>query len=434
MRYSNSAILLATASLPAASEAKAYIFAQTKSNSYNHCKEGSSVYAGYCVDCTSWRNDHLSSADASVVVNRDRIMVSTSADDKPIRRSVMHLTEQTTNELPLPPMEMKLPNTPTITLSNSNDATEDFIMKAKASVAHQKEHSSNVSDQQIMRTFQDEKEKNSDTDQSFMRQLASSFLLLGVAATAYVTTHKHERRKLRLKTPKKGSKVDIPAVLTDLLTPDLAPATPLSLDMPDQEQEEKISKLKEENQFLRNKIEILTAMERSITENDGDCSSASSSKKEATDEDCALSARRSISSVRSMDKVGNESDWENMNEDYFPGSPTMDVTSTLEILQNQVNELKEELKETKERLQKAMQANTTLNDAHDRKHEELEALKSEMNEAWLSFEDTYASQLKEINKVEGRNRKLISENEDLKASNRDLAAKIGRMLRRKRSR
>jgi regulator of replication initiation timing len=123
-----------------------------------------------------------------------------------------------------------------------------------------------------------------------------------------------------------------------------------------------------------------------------------------------------------------------MNEDYLPGSPTMNVSSTLEILQNQVNELKEELKETKERLQKAMQANTTLNDAHDRKHEELEALKSEMNEAWLSFEDTYASQLKEINKVEGRNRKLISENEDLKASNRDLAAKIGRMLRRKRSR
>lgn len=432
MRYSNSAILLATASLPAASEAKAYIFAQTKSNSYNHCKEGSSVYAGYCVDCTSWRNDHLSSADASVPVNRDRIMVSTP-DDRPIRRSVMHSTEQTTNELPLPTMEMKLPNTSTITLSDSNDATEDFIMKVKASVAHQKEHSSNVSDQQIMHTFQDEKEKNSDTDQSFMRQLASSFLLLGVAATAYVTTNKHERRKLRLKTPKKGSKVDIPAVLTDL-PPELAPATPLSLDMPDQEQEEKISKLKEENKFLRNKIEVLTAMERSITENDGECSSASSSKKEATDEDCALSARRSISSVRSMDKVGNESDWENMNEDYLPGSPTMNVTSTLEILQNQVNELKEELKETKERLQKAMQANTTLNDAHDRKHEELEALKSEMNEAWLRFEDTYSSQLKEINKVEGRNRKLLCENEDLKTSNRDLAAKLGRMLRRKRSR
>src|SRR5210317_1740274 len=170
MRYSNSAILLATASLPAASEAKAYIFAQTKSNSYNHCKEGSSVYAGYCVDCTSWRNDHLSSADASVPVNRDRIMVSTP-DDRPIRRSVMHSTEQTTNELPLPPMEMKLPNTPTITLSDSNDATEDFIMKVKASIAHQKEHPSNVSDQQIMHTFPDEKEKNSDTDQSFMRQL-----------------------------------------------------------------------------------------------------------------------------------------------------------------------------------------------------------------------------------------------------------------------
>lgn len=432
MRYSNSAILLATASLPAASEAKAYIFAQTKSNSYNHYKEGSSVYAGYCVDCTSWRNDHLTSADGSVAVNRDRIMVSTP-DDRPIRRSVMHSTEQTTNELPLPTMEMKLPNTSTITLSDSNDATEDFIMKVKASVAHQKEHSSNVSDQQIMHTFQDEKEKNSDTDQSFMRQLASSFLLLGVAATAYVTTNKHERRKLRLKTPKKGSKVDIPAVLTDL-PPDLAPATPLSLDMPDQEQEEKISKLKEENKFLRNKIEVLTAMERSITENDGECSSASSSKKEATDEDCALSARRSISSVRSMDKVGNESDWENMNEDYLPGSPTMNVTSTLEILQNQVNELKEELKETKQRLQKAMQANTTLNDAHDRKHEELEALKSEMNEAWLRFEDTYSSQLKEINKVEGRNRKLLCENEDLKTSNRDLAAKLGRMLRRKRSR
>lgn len=432
MRYSNSAILLATASLPAASEAKAYIFAQTKSNSYNHCKEGSSVYAGYCVDCTSWRNDHLSSADASVPVNRDRIMVSTS-DDKPIRRSVMHSTEQTTNVLPLPTLEIKLPNTPTIRLSDSIDATEDFITKVKASVAHQKAHSSNVSDQQIMHNFPDEKEKNSGTDQSFMRQLASSFLLLGVAATAFVTTSKHERRKLRLKTPKKGSNVDIPAVLTDL-PPDLAPATPLSLDMPDQEQEGKITKLKEENKFLWNKIEVLTAMERSITENDGECSSASSLKKEARDEDCALIARQSIVSVRSMGRVGNESDWDYMNEDYLPGSPTMNVTSTLEILQNQVNELKEELKETKERLQKAMQANTTLNDAHDRKHEELEALKSEMNEAWLSFEDTYASQLKEINKVEGLNRKLKGENEDLKASNRDLAAKIGRMLRRKRSR
>lgn len=396
------------------------------------------MYAGYCVDCTSWRNDHLSSADddddASVPVSRDRIMVSTP-DDRPIRRSVMHLTEQTTNELPVPTMEMKLPSTPTITLSDSNDATEDFIMKVKASVAQQKAHSSNVSDQQIMHTVLDEKEKNSDTDQSFMRQLASSFLILGVAATAYITTNKHERRKLRLKTPKKGSKVDIPAVLTDL-PPDLAPATPLSLDMPDQEQEEKISKLKEENQFLRNKIEVLTAMERSITENDGECSSASASslKKEARDGDCALIARQSIGSVRSMDRVRNEADWENMSEDYLPGSPTMNVSSTLEILQNQVNELKEELKETKERLQKAIQANTTLNDAHDRKHEELEALKSEMNEAWLSFEDTYASQLKEINKVEGRNRKLQCENEDLKTSNRDLAAKLGRMLRRKRSR
>lgn len=434
MRYSNPAILLATASLPAASEAKAYIFAQTKSNSYSHCKEGSSVYAGYCVDCTSWRNDCLSSADASAPVNRDRIMVSIP-NDRPIRRSVMHSKEQTTNELPhLPMMEMKLHNTPTIKLSDSNYATEDFIMKAKASVAHQKAHSSNVSDQQIMHTFHDEKEKNSDTDQSFMRQLASSFLLIGVAATAYVTTNKHERRKLRLKTPKKGSKVDIPALLTDL-PPDLAPAeTPLSMDMPNQEQEVKISKLKEENQFLRNKLEVLTAMERSITENNGECSSASSSKKEATDEDCALIARQSIGSVRSMDRVGNESDWENMNEDYLHGSPTMNVSSTLEILQNQINELKEELKETKERLQKAMQANATLNDAHDRKHEELEALKSDMNEAWLSFEDTYSSQLKEINKVEGRNRKLLSENEDLKSSNRDLAAKLGRMLRRKRSR
>jgi regulator of replication initiation timing len=148
--------------------------------------------------------------------------------------------------------------------------------------------------------------------------------------------------------------------------------------------EDEVSKLREENKILKKKLDYFTLMERSI---------------------------RNLGSICGD---GNEADWNTT----FPNA------STLQALQQQVNELKEELERTKERLQSVIKTNIVLNDAHDRKHQESEALKEEMEKSWGKFEETYTSQRQEMSKVEEGSRKLANENDVLKLQNKELALRL----------
>jgi chromosome segregation ATPase len=83
------------------------------------------------------------------------------------------------------------------------------------------------------------------------------------------------------------------------------------------------------------------------------------------------------------------------------------ASASIEKLKSEVNELKKEQGQTQKRLQSAYEANI--------------ALEKDMEK----FAETFATQHAEMQQIAGRVRKLVSQNEALKSSNKDLAMRLG---------
>ena len=350
MMYTNAAVILviASTSLPS-SDARAYVFSHMNKTCVRYQpRSDGPLYAGYCVGCSAWKH-RFPSIDALRPLDECKFSKTASAEahDMKIRR-VSELPE----ELPTHMMEMEQYVSPNTSLPDSTDVTDGLRIMEDGNLDEE--------------------------GHSFVRQLIASILLFGVAATSYLSYNTKKRNKFTIKTPKKGLKITIP---TDL-PPDLACATPLSIedDLPDSKEE--ISTLREENQILQDKLAYYTAKERSYNK--------------------SMACNPNVS-------IGY----------HHIQSPKVN-------LHNQIDDLKEELKEKNERLRNAINTNIVLNDAHDRKHNKLKILQDEMEMSWKKFEETYETQHREMQRVEERERKLLRENNDLKSSNRDLALKLNK--------
>ena len=351
--YTSAVIILVIASTsPHSSDARAYIFAHlNKKCVRNPTRFNRPLYAGYCVGCLAWKNG-FPSIDALRPLDECnfRKMASTDAHDMNIRR-----VGELAGELPMHMMGMGQHVHPTTSLSDFAGITGGLIKT--------------------------EDGNRDEEDHSFVRHLIASLLLLGVSASScYILSNTTKKsNKFEVKTPKKDLRIAIP---TDL-PPDLACATPMSMEDELPECGEEISTLRDENQILQDKLAYYTAMERSYNK-----------------------------------------------------SIKVNATAIIRTQHNQIEDLKEELKETNQRLRNAINTNIFLNDAHDREHHKLKILQDEMEMSWKKFEETYETQQHEMRRVEERVRNLLCENNDLKSSNRDLALKLNRRIQlecRKRS-
>jgi chromosome segregation ATPase len=97
--------------------------------------------------------------------------------------------------------------------------------------------------------------------------------------------------------------------------------------------------------------------------------------------------------------------------------PTTSSLLTIETLQTEITQLTEELTQTKKRLESAKASNEALNEAHDKKHKELEQLNQDMDK----FSDIIMLCMQQLRE---RNATLQSENEQLKLSNKDMSVRL----------
>lgn len=97
--------------------------------------------------------------------------------------------------------------------------------------------------------------------------------------------------------------------------------------------------------------------------------------------------------------------------------PTTSSLLTIETLQTEITQLTEELTQTKKRLESAKASNEALNEAHDKKHKELEQLNQDMDK----FSDIIMLCMQQLRE---RNATLQSENEELKLSNKDMSVRL----------
>ena len=187
--------------------------------------------------------------------------------------------------------------------------------------------------------------------------------------------------------------------------------------------EEDMSKLREENQILRKQLELLRGMGPNDVIPDG----------QEYDESVCGVVRDEEGSTTSSEKgfIGDA------HVAFAASSDKSDQDERIR-LQQLINELKEELYQTKKRakydlddvnrvnkslrrdLEKAEYTNTALNDELDLRYEEYEVLQEDMEK----FADTFATQHEDLQKLEGRVKKLTSENEELLSSNKDKSDKI----------
>lgn len=207
-------ILVISSSLHATSDAKAYIFAHKNEKSFKISKStrSSSVYSGYCVGCISWKYESI--------VKRTPFSASVD-DDMPIR-----LVEESPEhssyayELPLHMMEFKQYIPPAILSSEYTDATDQLIRRVTANIATEKVYLSETFSNQSITTVS-MMDDDSHDDHSYVRQLLWPLVLIGVAAVAYVTSNKDDRKKINVEILQKGLTV---AIATDF-PPDLASAS-----------------------------------------------------------------------------------------------------------------------------------------------------------------------------------------------------------------
>ena len=97
------------------------------------------------------------------------------------------------------------------------------------------------------------------------------------------------------------------------------------------------------------------------------------------------------------------------------------------------DELKSSTEDMRVRMNFLTKCTEALNDAHDRKNEEYEELKREMD----TFAETFAAQHDNMQELEGRLRNVMAENEELKCSKTEdlgLRVKCGKSSRRRRGR
>jgi len=184
--------------------------------------------------------------------------------------------------------------------------------------------------------------------------------------------------------------------------------------------EEDTSKLREDNQILRKQLELLRGMgPNSVIPDDQEYDESVAPGEEGS---AASSEKGFIGDAYAV---------------YATSSDKSDQDERIR-LQKIINELKEELKQTKKRskydlddvnrvntslrrdLERAEYTSTALNDELDLKYEEYEALQEDLEK----FAETFATQHEELQQLEGRVKKLASENEELQASNNDKSDKI----------
>lgn len=177
--------------------------------------------------------------------------------------------------------------------------------------------------------------------------------------------------------------------------------------------DEEMSKLREENQILRKQLELLRGMgPNTVIPDDQEYDESVAPGEDDSD---ASSEKGFIGYAYPLSS--NKSDQDERIR-----------------LQKLINELKEELKQTKfdlddvtrvnaslrRDLERAEYTSTALNDELDLKYEEYETLQEDLEK----FAETFATQHEELQRLEGRVKKLVSEKEELQASNNDKSEKI----------
>eukprot|EP00984_Skeletonema_dohrnii_P015623 scaffold6776_cov99-Skeletonema_dohrnii-CCMP3373.AAC.20 len=101
------------------------------------------------------------------------------------------------------------------------------------------------------------------------------------------------------------------------------------------------------------------------------------------------------------------------------------------LLVSENDELKSSTEDMRVRMNFLTKCTEALNDAHDRKNEEYEELKREMD----TFAETFAAQHDNMQELEGRLRNVMAENEELKKCSKEdlgLRVKSGKSSRRRR--
>ena len=337
----------------------------------------SSVYAGYCVGCTCWVHDStvgVGKPTPMATGSVNSIPSSTFSDKEPIGS----MGEMTI--LPAITADANLTDDrtyPTLPLTTSQDD------------AHH---------EQIMILL------SSDQPRSYENQ-ATLPLCLGavILAAAYVLALSSKRKKFlmgkKLKVSFHNLSTDAVSSSPSSLSLDTLMGKKLEVSFPNistdtvsnstislgtSESDEQVSKLKEENKSLREQIEMLKAKELSVP--------SSSSEKVPTysqvvepiiaeqtppldDSDVNVVLRQTKKRLRAIVKSAKAS---------------------IDKLNVEIHDLKEELKQTQQCFQKAEKARKVLQDDIDK------------------FANTFAMQHEELQQAQGQVKKLLKENEKLK--------------------
>lgn len=419
MKYPTAAII-ATAStassLPATSDARrTYLFAQNKVTCLDEPYTSRLVYAVYCMGCTDWID--------SPAVNSAATPSSTSVNMPVVLRS----SEQTeTYELTILPDVMALPRycnaADDIEVNSSKTRLNQPIMDSThPELVH-------IHDEQT--SFDQPNDQHKDKSfllpvaplllrainwykgRSILLFLSEAFVFLFIflpfttglihgfvnyfltvaqfltgqacRLVAYVTSS-YGRKCAEKISPRKVLNAGVLTIMVD----DLVPPSPLSLVM--SESGEEVTQSKEENQKLLEQVDLLKANGQSLSSSYDSQADLCSSK-----------------SASSLDESLKKIDGNDLKDELTFTKKRLRVVakaakSSIEKLKNEVNELKEELNQTRKCLQ-------TVDEAKNALHIDME-----------KFAETFATQHSELQRLEGRVRKLVSENYSLRKQIRDAA-------------
>lgn len=344
----------------------------------------SSVYAGYCVGCPCWVHNSTSTvgkpmAKATAAGSVNSKPSSTSSEEAPIRLGEITILPAITADANLTDEKEVVSNrtNPTLplTTTSEDDAHHEQIMILLSSDQHSYENQATV----------------------------PLFLGAVILAAAYASALLSKRKKLLMR---KKLKVSFHNLSTDAvssspssLSLDTLMGKKLEVSFPNlstdevsnstvslgtSESDEQVSKLKEENKSLREQIEMLKVKELSVPSSSSEKAPAYSQVVEPIiteptppldDSDVNVVLRQTKKRLRAIVKSAKAS---------------------IEKLNVEVHDLKEELKQTQERFEKADKARKALQDDIDK------------------FANTFAMQHEELQQAQGTVKKLLKENEKLK--------------------
>ena len=347
----------------------------------------SSVYAGYCVGCPCWVHDSTSTvgkpmAKATATGSVNSIPSSTSSEEAPIRLGEMTILPATIADANLTDEKEVISNrihpTLPLTITSEDDAHHEQIMILLSS-----------------------DQPNSYENQATLPLFLGAVILAAAYASALLSKRKKllMRKKLKvsfypnLSTDAVSSSSPSSLSLDTLMGKKLEVSFPnmstdtvsnSTLSLATSASDEQVSKLKEENKNLREQIEMLKAKELSVPSSSSEKVPAYSQVVEPIiteptppldDSDVNVVLRQTKKRLRAIVKSAKAS---------------------IEKLNVEVHDLKEELKQTHESFEKADKARKELQDDIDK------------------FANTFAMQHEELQQAQGTVKKLLKENEKLK--------------------